>query len=108
MKGPKLGKIKERQIMSASSNKSPAGIVWFEIATNDAERAETSYPRLFGWKMKRLPGNTEFRHLGHGGLDASPRARAIEQMPSPFGGQKKMKNNCPERSGCFVVEMENE
>jgi predicted enzyme related to lactoylglutathione lyase len=94
--------------MSASNNKLPAGIVWYEIATDDVGRAETSYPRLFGWKMKRFPGNSEYRHLNASSLDALPGAGTMEPMPSPFGGEKKIQNNCPERSACFVVEMENE
>jgi len=79
--------------MSASSNKSPAGIVWFEIATDDAERVETSYPRLFGWKMKRFRGNSEYRHLDTGGLDALPGAGTMKKAPRPLEEERKCKIN---------------
>lgn len=50
----------------------PANIVWFEIPADDLERARKFYGDLFGWKMERFPGPSEYWHADTGGPDASP------------------------------------
>lgn len=35
-------------------------IVHFEISSDDIERAKKFYNGLFGWKMEKMPGPTEY------------------------------------------------
>ena len=51
----------------------PASIVWFEIPADNVERARSFYSKLFGWKIKKLPGTKfPYWHIDTGGADASP------------------------------------
>src|SRR5215510_847299 len=49
-----------------------ANIVWFEVPSDNVERAKSFYGELFGWKFDRLPGPMEYWHIDTGGADASP------------------------------------
>ena len=49
-----------------------SSIVWFEIPADDIERAKSFYGELFGWKIERLPGLTEYWHIDTGGSDDTP------------------------------------
>ncbi|HTL54201.1 MAG TPA: VOC family protein [Candidatus Limnocylindrales bacterium] len=52
----------------------PASIVWFEIAADNPERAKKFYSKLFGWKIKKMPGSMSMPYwlIDTGGADASP------------------------------------
>ncbi len=50
----------------------PASIVWFEIPADDMKRAKKFYTSLFGWKVKPIPGMTDYWHIDTGGHDQSP------------------------------------
>jgi predicted enzyme related to lactoylglutathione lyase len=52
--------------------KPSANIVWFEIPADNPERAKKFYTSLFGWKIKKFPGMTDYWHIDTGGPDASP------------------------------------
>jgi len=49
-----------------------SSIVWFEIPADKPERASKFYSRLFGWKIKRFPGMSDYWHIDTGGSDDSP------------------------------------
>ena len=67
-------------------NKPASSIVWFEIPTDDIDRAKKFYSGLLGWKIKAFPGMTDYWHIDTGGADASPDGAL-------------MKRKCPEHSG---------
>jgi predicted enzyme related to lactoylglutathione lyase len=58
--------------MSKPKKKPAASLVWFEIAADDVERAKSFYGKLFGWKIKKMPGPMKYWHIDTGGADASP------------------------------------
>ena len=66
--------------MSTSKKKTAASIIWFEIPADKPERAKTFYNKLFGWKIKPLPGMTDYSHIDTGGLDASPDGGLMKRM----------------------------
>jgi len=47
-------------------------IVWFEIPADNVERAKKFYSALFGWKIDKLPGITDYWHIATGGGDDTP------------------------------------
>src|SRR5258708_4120446 len=57
---------------SKAKTKPAASIVWFEIPADDPERARKFYSSLFGWKIKKFPGMSDYWHIDTGGADASP------------------------------------
>jgi uncharacterized protein len=58
--------------MSKPRKKPAASLVWFDIAADNVERAKAFYGKLFGWKIKKLPGPMQYWHIDTGGPDASP------------------------------------
>lgn len=49
-----------------------SSIVWFEIPADDVERAKSFYGALFGWKIEKVPGMTDYWHIDTGGSDDAP------------------------------------
>ncbi len=70
--------------MSSTKKKTPASIVWFEIAADDLGRARTFYGKLFGWKIGPIPGMPDYLHIDTGGPDASPDGGMMQRK---FPGQ---------------------
>jgi len=70
---------------SQKNNGAPASIVWFEIPADNVERARTFYGALFGWKIEKFPGMTDYWHIDTGGGDDTPdgglMARKHPQQP---------------------------
>src|SRR6266404_6073594 len=62
-------KSKTRQ---GKKSRTAASIIWFEIPADKPERARKFYGALFGWKINRFPGMTDYWHINTGGADASP------------------------------------
>jgi len=64
---------------------SASSIVWFEIPADNVERARTFYGALFGWKIEKFPGMTDYWHIDTGGGDDTPdgglMARKHPQQP---------------------------
>ncbi|MGB8297982.1 MAG: VOC family protein [Polyangia bacterium] len=60
-----------KPITKKKSRISP-NIVWFEIPADKPERAKTFYGKLFGWKIKKFPGMTDYWHIDTGGKDDAP------------------------------------
>jgi predicted enzyme related to lactoylglutathione lyase len=58
--------------MSKSKKTLPANIVWFEIPADKPERARAFYGALFGWKIEKFPGMSDYWHIDTGGSDDSP------------------------------------
>jgi len=56
----------------AKTSKPAANIIWFEIPADNPERAKKFYSLLFGWKIKKFPGMSDYWHINTGGPDASP------------------------------------
>jgi len=69
----------------AKKNKTASSIVWFEIAADNVDRARKFYGALFGWKIERFPGMTDYWHIDTGGGDDTPdgglMARKHPQQP---------------------------
>jgi hypothetical protein len=47
-------------------------LVWFEIPADNPERAKKFYGALFGWKIEKFPGVTDYWHIDTGGGDDTP------------------------------------
>jgi predicted enzyme related to lactoylglutathione lyase len=60
--------------------KSVPRIVWFEVPSDDAERARKFYNSLFGWKIKKFPGMADYWHIDTGGSDDSPDGGLMKRM----------------------------
>jgi len=57
----------------STGRKNPAGrLIWFEIPADNVERARKFYKSLFGWKINKFLGGTDYWHIETGGADASP------------------------------------
>lgn len=60
--------------------KNPIGnIVWFDIPADDMGRAKTFYNKLFGWKIKPMPGMADYWHIDTGGADDSPDGAVMQR-----------------------------
>ncbi len=61
----------QRKTKSSRVKGSPtaASIVWFEIPADNVERARKFYGALFGWKIEKFPGVTDYWHIDTGGAD---------------------------------------
>lgn len=66
--------------MSKTKKKTPASLVWFEIAADNLPRAKTFYSKLFGWKIKAVPGMKDYLHIDTDGPDGSPDGGIIGRM----------------------------
>ena len=70
---------------SGKRNRTASSIVWFEIPADNVERAESFYSALFGWKIEKFPGMTDYWHIDTGGGDDTPdgglMARKHPQQP---------------------------
>src|SRR5258708_1433459 len=53
-------------------SRSASSIVWFEIPADNVERAKKFYGALFGWKIEKFPGMTDYWHIDTGGGDDTP------------------------------------
>jgi len=49
-----------------------SSIVWFEIPADNPERAKKFYGELFGWKIEKFTGMTDYWHIDTGGGDDTP------------------------------------
>lgn len=49
-----------------------ASIVWFEIPSDNPERAKKFCGSSFGWNIKLFPGMTDYWHIDTGGGDDTP------------------------------------
>ena len=56
----------------AKGSRTAASIVWFEIPADNPERAKKFYSALFGWKIEKFPGVTDYWHIDTGGADEAP------------------------------------
>jgi bleomycin resistance family protein len=50
----------------AKKSRTMPSIVWFEIPADNPERAKKFYGSLFGWKIDRFPGVTDYWHIDTG------------------------------------------
>jgi len=60
----------------------PASIVWFEIPADNVERARSFYAKLFGWKIKKFPGQMKmpYWYIDTGGGDQTPDGGLMERQ----------------------------
>ena len=58
--------------MSKPKKTATSNIVWFEIPADNPERAKKFYSALFGWKIEKFPGMTDYWHIDTGGSDDTP------------------------------------
>ena len=56
----------------AKKSRTMPSIVWFEIPADNPERAKKFYGSLFGWKIDKFPGVTDYWHIDTGGGDDTP------------------------------------
>ena len=64
----------------SKKSKTAASLVWFEIPTENLERARAFYGSLFGWKINPFPGMKDYWHIDTGGGDASPDGALMARM----------------------------
>jgi len=63
------------------TRKPAASIVWFEIPSDNIERAKKFYKTLFGWKFDKFPAATpEYWHIDTGGDDKTPDGGLMARM----------------------------
>ncbi len=69
----------------AKGHRTAASIVWFEIPADNVGRAKKFYSALFGWKIEKFPGVTDYWHIDTGGADDTPdgglMARKHQEQP---------------------------
>lgn len=58
----------------------PAKIIWFEIPTDNQQRAAKFYSKLFGWKINPIPGMKDYWHIDTGGADETPDGGMMGRM----------------------------
>ena len=58
--------------MTKPKKTATSNIVWFEIPADNPERAKKFYSALFGWKIEKFPGMTDYWHIDTGGSDDTP------------------------------------
>ena len=77
----------KRKTRTAKTKQVPASLVWFEIPADNLDRARTFYSKLFGWKIKKLPGaaKTPYWHIDTGGHDKSPDGGMMERQGPAHG-----------------------
>ena len=66
----------ESKAQSKASPKRPkaSSIVWFEIPADNPDRAKKFYGSLFGWKIAKFPGMTDYWHIDTGAATTRPTA----------------------------------
>jgi len=62
----------KRKANGTKGTRTTPRIVWFEIPADNPERAKKFYGALFGWKVQRFPGMTDYWHIETGGGDDTP------------------------------------
>jgi predicted enzyme related to lactoylglutathione lyase len=71
--------VKEKGSRTASR------VFWFEIPTDNVERARKFYSALFGWKIEKFPGAKDYWHIDTGGgedaIDGGMLTRKHQQQP---------------------------
>ena len=80
MSTTKKTKPKSKKAVPTSHN-----IVWFEIPADNVERAKAFYGKLFGWKIKTIPGMKDYLHIDTGGADASPDGGMMKRQGPQHG-----------------------
>ncbi len=60
------------QSQAASKRPMESSICWFEIPADNPDRAKKFYSSLFGWKIEKFPGVTDYWHIDTGGADDTP------------------------------------
>src|SRR5262245_20314641 len=71
-KGRSMSTQKKPKSSGAKGGLTAGSIVWFEIPADDPERAKSFYTSLFGWKIEKFPGVTDYWHVDTGGGDDTP------------------------------------
>lgn len=105
-------------------SKTAPSIIWFEIPADNIERAKKFYGALFGWKIKKFPGMTDYWHIDTGGGEDTPdgglMARKHPDQPitnyvnvgsvdkaaakvQKLGGKICMPKTAVPQMGCFAV-----
>jgi predicted enzyme related to lactoylglutathione lyase len=54
---------------NTKGGRATSSIVWFEIPADDPERAKKFYGSLFGWKIEKFPGVSDYWHVDTGSGD---------------------------------------
>jgi len=61
-------------------------IVWFDIPVDNVAKAKKFYSALFGWKIKKFPGVTDYWHIDTGGGNDTPDGGLLKRrMPEHQG-----------------------
>ena len=74
--------------MSSQSRKgnSAASIAWFEIPADSVERAKKFYSSLFGRRIEKFPGMTDYWHIDTAGDDATPDGGLLKRRHAEYRG----------------------
>jgi predicted enzyme related to lactoylglutathione lyase len=63
---------KKTRSNKAKATRPAPSICWFEIPADNPERAKKFYGALFGWKIEKFPGVSDYWHIDTGGGDDTP------------------------------------
>jgi uncharacterized protein len=73
---------KKTRSHDAKGSQAASSIVWFEIPADNVERAKKFYGSLFGWKIEKFPGVTDYWHIDTGGGDDTPDGGLMKRVHS--------------------------
>lgn len=62
----------KKKTQKGKQENTTSSIVWVEISADNVERAKKFYSTLFGWKIEKFPGATDYWHIDTGGADETP------------------------------------
>ena len=54
------------QAKNTKMSKTTPSICWFEIPADNPDRARKFYGSLFGWRIEKFPGVTDYWHIDTG------------------------------------------
>jgi uncharacterized protein len=62
-----------------------SSIVWFEIPSDNVERARKFYSTLFGWKIEKYPALEDYWHIDTGGGNDTPDGGLLKRQKGQQG-----------------------
>ncbi len=60
-------------------------LLWFEIPADDLTRAKSFYSKLFGWKINKMPGGTDYWHIDTAGGNDTPDGGMMKRQNAQHG-----------------------
>ena len=82
-----------------------ASVVWFEIPTDNPERAKKFYATLFGWKIEPFPAVADYWHIDTGGGEETPDGGLMKRQHPQQPITNYIAVASVDESGAQVVEL---